>query len=209
MNKAIETTAQNTAEYWHAHPCFTTVKVNGELEVVRVFPDVVCDPEHLSADHDVVRFEVGQTYIVPALKGKDGRILKDSVSLTIIARNEQWLFFEDTSRGKIGRCIAKVKTDPQGRVCEYLKYWGGMIQRGAYATDIESKAVPVQGSKAAVVSERKSDAEFYREEYLRCCKLYRECPPEERRRRDLYSYMGASMLNAYIDAVSKKRLVQG
>ena len=46
----------------------------------------------------------------------------------------------------------------------------------------------------------KSDTEFYLGEYRRCCELYRECQPEERKRRDLYSYMGASMLNAYIDA---------
>ena len=55
----------------------------------------------------------------------------------------------------------------------------------------------------------KDDAEFYLGEYRRCCRLYQECPLEESRRRDLYSYMGASMLNAYIDAVSKKRLVRG
>ena len=55
----------------------------------------------------------------------------------------------------------------------------------------------------------KNDAEFYRGEYLRCCRLYQECRPEERRQRELYSYMGASMLNAYIDAVSKKRLMRG
>lgn len=55
----------------------------------------------------------------------------------------------------------------------------------------------------------RSDAEFYLEEYRRCCKLYQECPYEERRRRELYSYMGASMLNAYIDAVSKKRPLRG
>lgn len=209
MRKVVETTAQNQAEYWDAHPCFTTVKVNGELEVVRVFPDVVCDPENLSAGNDVVRFEVGQTYIVPELKTKDGRLIKDSVNLTIIARNEQWLFFEDTSRGKIGRCIAKVKTDAQGRVCEYLKYWGGMIQRGAYATDIESKTAPVQEVEVAVAHANKDDAEFYRGEYRKCCELYRECPPEERRRREFYSYMGASMLNAYIDAVFTKRPMQG
>ena len=46
----------------------------------------------------------------------------------------------------------------------------------------------------------RSNAEFYLGEYLRCCELYRECPLEERKRRDLYSYMGTSMLNAYIDA---------
>ena len=51
----------------------------------------------------------------------------------------------------------------------------------------------------------KNDAEFYRGEYLRCCRLYQECQPEERRQRDLYSYMGASMLNAYIDAIFTKR----
>lgn len=55
----------------------------------------------------------------------------------------------------------------------------------------------------------KSDAEFYLGEYRRCCEMYRECPPEERKRRELCSYMGASMLNAYIDAVSKKRLMRG
>ena len=46
----------------------------------------------------------------------------------------------------------------------------------------------------------KSDTEFYLGEYRRCCRLYQECPYEERRRRDLYSYMGASMLKAYIEA---------
>ena len=51
----------------------------------------------------------------------------------------------------------------------------------------------------------KSNAEFYLGEYRRCCELYRECPYQERRRRKLYSYMGASMLNAYIDAVFTKR----
>ena len=55
----------------------------------------------------------------------------------------------------------------------------------------------------------KDDTEFYLGEYRRCCRLYQECPLEESRRRDLYSYMGASMLNAYIDAVSQKRLAQG
>ena len=209
MRRAVETAAQNVAEYWEAHPCFTTVRVNGALEVVRVFPDVVCDPDNLSADNDVVRFKVGQTYEVPELKAKDGHVLKSSVLVTIIARNEQWLFFKDTFSDTIRRCIAKVKTDAQGRVCEYLKYWGGMIQRGAYATDIESKTAPVQEVGVAVASERKSDAEFYHGEYLRCCRLYQKCPLEESRRRDLYSYMGASMLNAYIDAVSKKRLMRG
>lgn len=54
----------------------------------------------------------------------------------------------------------------------------------------------------------KSNAEFYHEEYLKCCRLYQECPLEESRRRDLYSYMGVSMLNAYIEAVSKKMPMQ-
>ncbi len=55
----------------------------------------------------------------------------------------------------------------------------------------------------------RNNAEFYLGEYRRCCKLYQETPSEERRRRDLYSYMGASMLNAYIDAVFKKRPERG
>ena len=46
----------------------------------------------------------------------------------------------------------------------------------------------------------KSDTEFYLGEYRKCCELYRECPLEERKRRDFYSYMEASMLKAYIDA---------
>ena len=50
----------------------------------------------------------------------------------------------------------------------------------------------------------KSNAEFYLGEYLRCCELYRECPYEERRRRDFYSYMGASMLKLYIEAKCKE-----
>ena len=54
----------------------------------------------------------------------------------------------------------------------------------------------------------KSDAEFYLGEYRRCCEIYRECRPEERRQRDLYSYMGVSMLNAYIEAISKKMPMQ-
>ena len=54
----------------------------------------------------------------------------------------------------------------------------------------------------------KDDTEFYLVEYRRCCRLYQECPLEESRRRDLYSYMGASMLNAYIEAVSKKMSMQ-
>ncbi len=55
----------------------------------------------------------------------------------------------------------------------------------------------------------KSNAEFFLGEYLICCELYRECPAEERRRRDLYSYMGASMLNAYIDAAFTKKTMRG
>lgn len=201
MNKVVKEPAQNTAEYWDAHPCFTTVRVNGELRVVRVFPDVVCDPDHLAANHDVVRFEVGQTYEVPELKAKDGRVLKSSVFVTIIARNEQWLFFKDHSRDKIGCCLAKVKTDQQGRVCEYLKYWGGMIQRGTYATCLDVEIF--SGQKLD------SNAKFYLSEYRKCCELYRECPYEERRRRELYSYMGASMLNAYIDAAFTKKTMRG
>ena len=55
----------------------------------------------------------------------------------------------------------------------------------------------------------KSDAKFYREEYLKCCRLYQECPLEESRRRDLYSYMGVSMLNAYIEAMFTKVSMRG
>ena len=54
----------------------------------------------------------------------------------------------------------------------------------------------------------KSNAEFYFGEYRRCCELYRECPYEERRRRDLYSFMSASMLEAYIDAKYTQRPVR-
>ncbi|MBQ7215787.1 MAG: hypothetical protein IJS39_07355 [Synergistaceae bacterium] len=55
----------------------------------------------------------------------------------------------------------------------------------------------------------RNDAEFYLGEYQRCCRLYQETPYEERRRRDLYSYMGASMLEGYIDAVCKKEAMRG
>ncbi len=201
MSKAVKEPAQNTAEYWHAHPCFTTVRVKGELVVVRVFPDVVCDPDNLSANHDVMRFEVGQTYEIPELKANDGHVIRDSVLVTIVARNEQWLFFKDTSSDKVRRCIVKVKTDQQGNVCEYLMYWGGMIPRGTYATCLKDNTGSAQ--------KLDSNAKFYLGEYRKCCELYRECPHEERRQRDLYSYMGASMLKAYIEAVFTNRPVQG
>ena len=51
----------------------------------------------------------------------------------------------------------------------------------------------------------KSDAEFYLGEYRKCCTLYLECPCEERRRREMYSNLGASMLKAYIEAVNIQR----
>ena len=50
-----------------------------------------------------------------------------------------------------------------------------------------------------------SDAEFYLGEYEKCKALYEKCPCEERKRRELYRYMGVSMWKAYVDAKSKTR----
>ena len=50
-----------------------------------------------------------------------------------------------------------------------------------------------------------SDAEFYLGEYENCKALYEKCPYEERKRRELYRYMGVSMWKAYVDAKSKTR----
>ena len=50
-----------------------------------------------------------------------------------------------------------------------------------------------------------SDAEFYLGEYEKCKALYEKCPYEERKRRELYRYMVASMWKAYVDATSKTR----
>ena len=51
----------------------------------------------------------------------------------------------------------------------------------------------------------RSDAEFYLCEYRKCCEQYVRCPVERRRHRDFYAKLSASMLTAYIEAISPKK----
>ena len=51
----------------------------------------------------------------------------------------------------------------------------------------------------------KSDAEFYLGEYRKCCSLYVQCPVEHRRHRELYNVMRASMLTAYVEAITGQK----
>ena len=46
----------------------------------------------------------------------------------------------------------------------------------------------------------KSDAEFCRTEYLRCCEQYRATSPELKRHRDFYQKLSVSLLEGYIEA---------
>lgn len=55
-------------------------------------------------------------------------------------------------------------------------------------------------------TDMQSDAEFYLGEYQKCRALYEKCPYEERKRREMYRYMGASMWKAYVEAKSKTRV---
>ena len=50
----------------------------------------------------------------------------------------------------------------------------------------------------------KSDAEFYLEEYRYCRAVYEQLPREHRKARDFYNRLGASMLAAYVEAVTKE-----
>ena len=50
--------------------------------------------------------------------------------------------------------------------------------------------------------EMKSDVEFYRGEYLKCCELYRTTPVYSKRLREFYDRLSVSMLEAYIEAVN-------
>ena len=49
-------------------------------------------------------------------------------------------------------------------------------------------------------AEMKSDAEFCRTEYLRCCEQYRATSPELKRHRDFYQKLSVSLLEGYIEA---------
>ena len=52
--------------------------------------------------------------------------------------------------------------------------------------------------------EMKSDAKFYLEEYRYCRAVYEQLPREHRKARDFYNRLGASMLAAYVEAVTKE-----
>ena len=47
-----------------------------------------------------------------------------------------------------------------------------------------------------------SDREFYLEQYRRCCEGYRSTPTDQRRQREFYNRLGASMLAAYVEAMN-------
>ena len=51
----------------------------------------------------------------------------------------------------------------------------------------------------------RSEAKFYLDEYRKCCAQYRNCPVDQRRHREFYSYMGDAMLRAYIEAANPKK----
>ena len=51
----------------------------------------------------------------------------------------------------------------------------------------------------------RSDAEFYLNEYRKCCEQYVRCPVDQRRHRDFYAKLSASMLTAYVEALSLKK----
>ena len=50
----------------------------------------------------------------------------------------------------------------------------------------------------------KSDAEFFLGEYRYCMAVYEQLPREQRKARDFYNRLGASMLAAYVETVSKE-----
>ncbi len=115
-------------------PCFTCINVEGDLKVVEVFPDAVCDPEQLSVQNDVVKFEVGKTYSGFRANGQPE-------TYRIVARNEQWVYYRNQSYKGVLCGRITITTDKADRVSERLCTCGGgqvaHLSRYLYASSIE------------------------------------------------------------------------
>ena len=94
-----------------------------------------------------MRFEVGQTYTDTRIKG---------LACVIVARNKQWVFFTNTSSGKVESRHITIVTDKHGNVCESIGLCGGQLPIKVYATcavkDVKSDTKLVQEVKPIVVA---------------------------------------------------------